>query len=96
MILCYNVAVIYAPAALAIYSAEKEFKRWHDCRSGIHPGELYVIAWTVLVFGLIVANFYFQKHYELPAEVRATYVVVVGILALTKESEHLYKKQKKC
>jgi uncharacterized membrane protein YhaH (DUF805 family) len=88
------VSVLYG-AALAIYSAEKEFKRWHDIHETIHPGELYVILWTVLVFGLLAVNIFLDKPYELPAEVRATYVVVVGILALTKESKNLYKRQKK-
>lgn len=89
------VATVYG-ATLAIYSAEKEFKRWNDCHETIHPGELYVIVWTVLVFGLLALNLILDKPYELPAEVRATYIVVVGILALTKESKHLYRKQKKC
>ncbi|MDB5259524.1 MAG: hypothetical protein JWO73_732 [Candidatus Taylorbacteria bacterium] len=89
------VSVLYG-ASLAIYSAEKEFKRWHDCHETMHPGELYVICWTLLVFGILAANVFIQKNYELPAEVRATYVVVVGVLALTKESKHLYRRQKKC
>ncbi len=89
------VAAVYG-ASLAIYSAEKEFKRWNDCHETIHPGEVYVILWTILVFGLLAVNFYLAKPYELPAEVRATYIVAVGILALTKESKHLYGKRKKC
>ncbi len=88
------ISVVYG-AALAIYSAEKEFKRWHDSHDTRHPGETYVILWTILVFGIIAANLYLHKPYELPAEVRATYVVVVGILALTKESKYLYGKQKR-
>ena len=89
------ISVLYG-SALAIYSAEKEFKRWHDCHQTLHPGELYVILWTLLVFGLLIANIFLEKPYEIPAEVRATYVVVIGILALTKESKHLYKRVKKC
>jgi uncharacterized membrane protein YhaH (DUF805 family) len=88
------ISVLYG-SALAIYSAEKEFKRWHDSHKTLHPGELYVILWTLLVFGLLIVNIFLEKHYEIPAEVRATYVVVIGILALTKESKHLYKRIKK-
>ncbi|MEI6346210.1 MAG: hypothetical protein WCO79_03185 [bacterium] len=88
------IAVLYG-ASLAIYSAEKEFKRWHDKHETIHPGELYVIAWTLLIFGLIIAGVINREHYEMPAEVRATYVVVVGILALTRESKYLYGKDLK-
>ncbi len=88
------VSVFYT-AFLAIYSAEKEFKRWHDNNQTMHPGELYVIVWTILVITLLVINIYLKKEYELPAEVRATYVVVIGILAITQESKLLYKNKKK-
>lgn len=87
------IATLYG-ASLAVYSAEKEFKRWHDRHTSLHPGELYVIAWTLLIFGLLLAGFYYRPSYEIPAEVRATYVVVVGILALTKESKYLYGKDR--
>lgn len=88
------ISVLYG-ASLAVYSAEKEFKRWHDKHQTIHPGELYVILWTILVFGILIINIYFHKPYELPAEVRATYIVVIGILALTKESKYLYGKERR-
>ncbi len=88
------VSVIYT-AFLAVYSAEKEFKRWHNTNQTIHPGELYVIVWTFLIIGLLVSTFYMHREYEIPPEVRATYIVVIGILALTKESKALYKEKKK-
>lgn len=88
------VSALYG-AALAIYSAEKEFRRWNSNHRSIHPGELYVILWTVLVFGILALNVFFHKPYELPAEVRATYIVVVGILALTKESKRMYHAKKR-
>ncbi len=87
------VSVIYT-AFLAVYSAEKEFKRWHNTNQTMHPGELYVIIWTLLIIGLLFFTFYLHKEYEIPAEVRATYIVVIGILAITKESKALYKEKK--
>jgi prolipoprotein diacylglyceryltransferase len=87
------IAVIY-DAVLAIYSAEKEFKRWHDCHETIHPGELYVILWTILIFGLLLLSAIFHQSYRVPAEVSSSYVVVIGILAITKESKHFYKRMK--
>src|SRR5580658_5542435 len=72
------IAVIY-DAVLAIYSAEKEFKRWHDCHDRIHPGELYVILWTVLIFGLLLLSVIFHQGYHIPSEVSSSYIVVVGI-----------------
>ncbi len=85
------IAVIY-DAVLAVYSAEKEFKRWHDCHKTIHPGELYVILWTVLIFGLLGLSIIGHYPYHVPPEVSASYVVVIGILAITKESKYLYAK----
>jgi len=87
------IAVIY-DAVLAIYSAEKEFKRWNDCHDTIHPGELFVILWTVLIFGLLILAAIFHQSYHVPAEVSSSYVVVIGILAITKESKHFYKQMK--
>ncbi len=88
------ISVFYT-AFLAIYSAEKEFKRWHESNNTMHPGELYVVLWTILIVGLLALNLYIKKEYELPAEVRATYIVIIGILAITKESKYLYKQNKK-
>ncbi len=88
------VAIFYT-AFLAIYSAEKEFKRWHESNKTMHPGEMYVVIWTILIVGLLAANLYLKEKYELPAEVRASYIVVIGILAITKESKYLYKQKKK-
>ena len=87
------VAAFYT-GLLAVYSTEKEFKRWHNYNQGMHPGEAYVIVWTILVITLLIAGALFNTEYELPAEVRATYIVVIGILAITKESKHLYKGKK--
>ncbi len=87
------IAVIY-DAVLAIYSAEKEFKRWHDCHETIHPGELYVILWTILIFSLLTLSAIFHQSYHVPAEVSSSYVVVIGILAITKESKHFYSRMK--
>jgi len=88
------VAAIYT-ALLAIYSAEKEFRRWHHMHSSIHPGELYAILWTILIVILIVGATFFVPTYHIPAEVSASYVGVIGILALTRESKNYYKKKNK-
>lgn len=37
-----TIAGIYC-ASLAIYSAEKEFRRWRHMHNSIHPGEVYAI-----------------------------------------------------
>src|ERR1035437_10830037 len=63
------IAVIY-DAVLAVYSAEKEFRRWHDSHTMIHPGELYIILWTILVFGILGISIVEHTDYHMPAVVR--------------------------
>ena len=87
------IAAIYT-AFLAIYSAEKEFRRWHHMHNtSLHPGEVYAILWTILVIALIVGNVFYGVPYHMPAEVSASYIGVIGILALTRESKNYYKRK---
>jgi hypothetical protein len=88
------VSAIYI-AILAVYTAQKEFERWHDYNIGIHPGEMYVLLWTVLVVTLLVLEVVYHNVYKLPSEVFTTYIVVVGILAITKRSKKKYLKKGK-
>jgi hypothetical protein len=88
------IAAIYT-AFLAIYSAEKEFRRWHHMHSSIHPGEAYAILWTILIICLIVGNVFYNIPYHMPSEVSASYIGVIGILALTRESKNFYKRKNK-
>jgi hypothetical protein len=88
------IAAIYA-ALLAIYSAEKEFERWHFYHLSRHPGEIYVIAWTLLIFGIIAADLILKRNYALEPEVVSTYIVVLGILAITKKSKSVFNESHK-
>lgn len=87
------VLAIYA-AILALYSAEKEFERWRYYFMGRHPGEVYVIAWTFLLVGLFTWSYVTHSEYEMPHEAIATYIVVIGILAITKKSKDFFLKTK--
>jgi hypothetical protein len=84
------VSAIYV-ALLAIYSAEKEFERWHFEHMSRHPGEIYVILWTILLFGILVADFILKRGYALEPEVVSTYIAVLAILAVTKKSKSVFK-----
>ncbi len=88
------IAGIYA-AALAIYSAEKEFRRWHHMHKSIHPGEMYSIIWTVLILFLIAGTAIYKVPYHMPAEVSASYIAMISILAITRESKNFYKRRDK-
>ena len=88
------LAGIYT-AALAIYSAEKEFRRWHDMHTSMHPGEAYMVIWTILIVYIIVADIIFHPDYHMPVEVSGSYIAVIGILAITRESKIYYKNRGK-
>ncbi len=88
------VSAIYI-AALAIYSAQKEFERWHNYNLGRHPGEVYVFIWTFLIIVLLVLQILYHETYRLPSEIFTTYIVVIGILAITKRSKKSYRLSKK-
>ncbi len=80
------VAAIYT-ACLAIYSAEKEFERWEHYPTGRHPGEIYVFFWTIIIIGLFVLQYLGYIKYKIEPEIISTYIVVLGVLAITKKSK---------
>ena len=86
------MAAIYV-WVLSIYSTEKEFTRWNSMHQGAHPGELYVIAWTILIFILFVIDMVLSRPYEMPEAIVSAYIAVVGILAVTKTSKKFYIKR---
>ncbi len=88
------ICAVYV-ALLAVYTAEKEFERWHDYNIGRHPGEIYVFIWTVLVVCLLVLEVIYHGSYHVPTEVYTTYIVVVGILAITRKSRSNYLSRRK-
>ena len=75
------ISAIYI-AILAIYTTQKEFERWSDQHVGKHPGEMYVVAWTILIILMLGLQILHHETYRLPSEVFSTYVVVLGILAV--------------
>ena len=83
------VCAIYI-ALLAVYTTQKEFERWHDENIGKHPGEIYVIVWTALVIILIILEIIYHESYTLPSEAFSTYLVIMGILAITRRSKANY------
>ncbi len=88
------VAAVYI-AVLSIFSADKEFERWSKYYESRHPGEIYVILWTVLIGGVFFLDFAFDLPYKMPAEVFSTYIVVLGILAITRKSRELFQGKEK-
>ena len=83
-----SVLVIYV-ALLVIFAGVKEFERWYEFRRDRHPGEWFVIGWTLLVIGILIATLVLHKEYKLPEEVISTYIAVLSIMAITQKSKRL-------
>jgi len=81
-------------ALLAIYAGDKEFERWRDIHRSTHPGELFVIAWTILIATLFFLNLVLENPYQISPEIISAYIAFLNILAITRRSKILYKKRK--
>lgn len=88
------LSAIYV-AVLAIYVSDKEFERWQHLHNSKHPGELFVIGWSLLIISLFFAELIFNKTYRIPDLVIYVYITVLGVLAITRKSKELYEKKKK-
>lgn len=80
---------------LVVYSAEKEFERWAEYYEGRHPGDIYVICWTILLVFLVLASFIIEPDYKIPPEIISTYIGVISIMAFTRKSKSFFKGRKK-
>ena len=86
-------SVIYV-GALGLYAGTKEFDRWYELHEGRHPGELFVAAWTVVVFALIILSFVLGKDYKVSSEAIADYIMVLSVFALTQKSKRLHEERR--
>ena len=84
------VSTIYI-GLLAIYVSNKEFERWYDRHEESHPGEIFVLIWTIIMVGLFLLDFIFNGHYHVPNAVISSYIAVLTILVITRKSKELYK-----
>ncbi len=87
-------SVIYI-GVLGLYASTKEFDRWYEMHEGRHPGELFVILWTVVIFGFLGISFFSSGGYKVSSEVLADYIMVLSVFALTQKSKRLHERKKK-
>lgn len=83
-----SVLVIYV-AILVIYVGLKEFERWYEIQSGRHPGELFVIGWTIVMLVLVIGKIFLHKQTPIPEEAISTYIAVLSIMAISQKSKRL-------
>jgi prolipoprotein diacylglyceryltransferase len=88
------LSVIYV-GILGLYVGTKEFDRWYEMHSGRHPGELFVIFWTIIIFVLMAIAFLSEGKYHLSSEAVAVYIMVLSVFALTQKSKSLHEKKLK-
>lgn len=86
-------SVIYI-GILGLYVGTKEFDRWYDIHESRHPGELFVLAWTVVIFGLLILSAILQNGYSVSSEAIAVYIMVLSVFALTQKSKRLHERKK--
>lgn len=84
------VSIIYI-GLLAIYVSHKEFERWYDRHQESHPGEIFVLIWTIIVFALFLLDFINSGIYHIPSCVISSYIAVLTILVITRKSKELYR-----
>lgn len=80
---------------LGLYAGTKEFQRWYEIHPSRHPGEWFVVIWTVVVGALFITSFYLEGRYKLSPDIVADYVMVLTIFALTQQSKRLHRAKKK-
>ena len=80
-------------AILAIYASNKEFERWRHLHVSRHPGEVYVIVWTILILGIFVLDTVMEKAYEMPDSIISSYIAILTVLAITMKSRRIYERK---
>lgn len=88
------VSAVYI-GVLAIYVGDKEFERWYNKHQSRHPGEIFVVLWTVLIFFLIFFGALFKSSYSVPNSVVSSYIAVLTILVITRKSKQVYLSRRK-
>ena len=81
---------------LSIFITTKEFSRWTD--KGFlsdHHGELFVVVWTILMVIFISLNVANSIKYPISGEFTATYLSILGIFAISRQSRHLKRMKNK-
>ena len=86
-------SILYV-GVLTLYVGTKEFDRWHKVHGAKqHPGELYVVVWTVVMFFLIIAGVVLGKDYMIHSDIIASYIAVLSIFAVTQKAKKLYRER---
>jgi len=64
----------------------------HD---GRHPGEVFIIFWTIVIFILLGISLFMDGEYRVSSEAIADYIMVLSVFALTQKSKRLHERKRK-
>lgn len=88
-----SFSIVYT-GVLVFYVGTKEFDRWYDFHDGRHPGEVFVIVWTVVILVLFLAQLILGSGYKISPEMVPDYIMVLSIFAVTQKSKRLHGKRR--
>jgi hypothetical protein len=88
-------AIIYG-AVLSIFVGTKEFARWYvDRPDDRHPGEVFVILWSLVMVGMAVISWVWGEEYRISSDVISSYIMILTVFALTQASKQARNYAKK-
>jgi len=87
-----SFSIIYT-GVLGLYVGTKEFDRWYELHDSRHPGEIFVAAWTLVIFVLYGGSLFLGGKYKVSPEVISDYIMVLSVFALTQKSKKLHHKK---
>ena len=88
-----SFSIIYT-GVLGLYVGTKEFDRWYELHDSRHPGEIFVAAWTLVIFVLYAGTLFLGGKYKVSPEAISDYIMVLSVFALTQKSKKLHHKRK--
>jgi len=77
-------------ASLGIFVGSKEFDRWHNKHSGKRRGEMFVVAFSLLMLAFFVSSFVTKGEYQITPDVTAVYIAVLSVFLIGQKSKELY------
>jgi hypothetical protein len=86
------MSILYT-GILTLYVGTKEFDRWYERHMGRHPGEWFVLLWSVVIGALLLFSFVLGEGHRIHSDVIAVYIAVLSLFAVTQKSKSLHTKK---
>ena len=86
------MCVLYT-GILTLYVGTKEFDRWYEKHHARHPGEWFVILWSVVIFALVAGSMVLGPEYTIHSDIVAVYIAVLSLFVVTQKSKNLHRER---